>query len=108
MFCVEKSSNIVIFVCFSCRLCRWTSRYPSHRTSVPEPDAPEEEKAADVVHAQSDIAAGREIQQAQIPVFRGPRGSGKSAQDDRRPSQNLVPKPTYKMEVSYARNNNRF
>lgn len=85
-----------------CRLCRWTSRHPAHRTSVPKPDTPEEEKAPDVVYAQSDIATRGKVQQAQIPVFRGPGGLSKSAQDDRRTSQNLVPKQAYQMEVSQA------
>lgn len=81
-------------------MCRWTTRYPSYRTSVPESDATKEEKATDVVHTQSDIAAGGEVQQAQIPVFRGPRGSGESAENDRRTSQDLVPEQTHQMEVS--------
>jgi len=87
----------------ACRLCRRTSGHPAHRSSVPEPDAAQEEKAADVVHAQSDIAARGEVQQTQILVVCRPRGLGESAQDDRRASQNVVSKPTHQMEVIVAR-----
>lgn len=94
-------TNFSMFVRFSCRLCRRTSRYSAHRTSVPEPDASQEEKAPNVVHAQSDIAARGKVQQTQIPVFRGSSGSGQSAKDDRRAGQNVVSKPTHQMEVMY-------
>jgi len=80
-------------------LCWWTSGHPTHWTSVPEPDATQEEKATHVVHAQSDFTARGEVQQAQISVIRRPSGPGKSAQDDRRAGQNVVPEQTHQMEV---------
>lgn len=84
-------------------MCRRTPGHQAHRTPVPEPDATQEEKAADLVHPESDIAARGEVQQTPVPVVRGPGGPGEGAQDDRCAGENVVPEQTHQMEVSKSR-----
>ena len=43
---------------------------------------------------------GEKVPQAEIPGVRRTRRPGQTAQNDRRPGENLVPKSSHQMEVS--------
>jgi hypothetical protein len=76
------------------------SYYEAHRTPVPEQNSSKAEEAEDLVHTPADRRAGEALPQTEIPGVRRAGVSRQNAQDDRRSSQNLVSKSTYKMEVS--------
>ena len=74
--------------------------YTTNRSPLPEPYSPETEETAHVVHATSDHGARETIPQTKVPRFSRTIGTRKTAEDDRRASENLVPESTYQVEVS--------
>jgi hypothetical protein len=74
--------------------------HKAHRTPVPEQNTTKAQEAKDFLHAPADRRTGEAIPQTEIPGVSGTRVSRQDAEDDRRSSQDLVSKPTYKMEVS--------
>ena len=74
--------------------------YEANRTPLSEQNTSKEEEAENVFHSPADSRIGETFPQTEIPGVRRAGVSCQDAQDDRRSSQNLVPKPTYKMEVS--------
>lgn len=71
----------------------------SCRSPLSEPDTAEEEKAPDVLHPLADLWAGETLSPAEVPGVGGTCCAGQSTEDDRRTSQNLVPKQTHQVEV---------
>jgi hypothetical protein len=83
--------------------CAFHSNVPHHkanRTPLPEQNTSKEEEAEDILHSPADSRIGETFSQTEISGLRRAGISCQDAQDDRRSSQNLVPKPTHKMEVS--------
>jgi len=74
--------------------------YEANWTPLSEQNTSEEEEAEDIFHSPADSRIGETFSQTEISGVRRAGVSCQDAQDDRRSSQNLVPKPTYKMEVS--------
>lgn len=74
-------------------------RDAADRTPVPEPDAPQTEKAPYVLLQGSDLRAGEEIPPAEVPGQCRASGPGEESQNDRRASQDLVPEPQDQVEV---------
>lgn len=71
----------------------------SCRSPLSEPDTAEEEKAPDVLHPLADLWAGETLSPAEVPGVGWTCCAGQSTEDDRRTSQNLVPKQTHQVEV---------
>jgi hypothetical protein len=74
--------------------------HEAHRTPLPEQDTPKTEEAADILHSPADRRVRETLPQTEVPGVRRAGVAREDAQDDGRSSQNLVPKPTHKMEVS--------
>lgn len=70
------------------------------RSSVPEPNSAEKEKAAHVVQPGADLWAGEALSPAEVSGVCGARHARQGPEDDRRSGQNLVSEQKNKMEVS--------
>ncbi len=106
--------NIIIFSVIECKYfsptltpkscffsCSFTVlRDTTDRSSVPEPNSTETEKAPHVVQPRADLWAGETLPPAEVPGVRGARDPRQGLEDDRRSGQNLVSKQKNKMEVS--------
>ncbi len=75
-------------------------RDTTDRSSVPEPNSTETEKAPHVVQPRADLWAGETLPPAEVPGVRGARHARQGLEDDRRSGQNLVSKQKNKMEAS--------
>lgn len=74
-------------------------RDTADRTPVPEPDAPQTEKAPYVLLQGSDLRAREEIPPAEVPGQCRASGLGEESKNDGRASEDLVPEPQDQVEV---------
>lgn len=75
-------------------------RDTTDRSSVPEPNSAEKEKAAHVVQPSADLWTGEALSPAEVSGVCGARHARQGPEDDRRSGQNLVSEQKNKMEVS--------
>lgn len=77
LFCFFNSCSVAVL------------RDKKDRSSVPEPNSAETEKAAHVIQPRSDLWAGETLPPAEISRVRGARNARQSPQNDRCSGQNL-------------------
>lgn len=94
------NNSCLTTVCFSLPFIYSFPHCPSDWPPVPEQDTAQAEKATHLLHPHPGGGAGKAIPQTEVPGVGGTGCPCARAQNDRCASENLVPKPPHKMEVS--------